>query len=89
MTHKRVKHTWEKKKKDMHKILKNLLNLPGEDVLVEVVLQLLVGYVDAKLLKAVFGKIFKAKDVQHSEMHKVVDLFLMRLEFRQQGGHQQ
>ena len=43
----------------------HLLNL--EDVLVEILLQLLVGIIDAKLLKRVLLKNFKAKYVQHSD----------------------
>lgn len=38
--------------------------LQCEDMLVEVVLQLLVGIVDAELLKAVALKVLKAKDVE-------------------------
>lgn len=37
-----------------------------EDVLVEVVLETLIGKVDAELLKAVVLIVFKAKYVQHS-----------------------
>ena len=37
-----------------------------EHVLVEVVLQLLVGEVDAKLLKAVLLKVFESKDVENA-----------------------
>lgn len=43
----------------------NLLQF--EDVLVEVVLQPLVGKVDAELLKAVVLVILEAEDVQHSD----------------------
>lgn len=38
-----------------------------EDVLVEVLLQLLVGVVDAELLKRVLLEHLKPKDVQHSD----------------------
>lgn len=38
-----------------------------EDVVVEVKLQLLVGVVDAKLLKAVVFKVLEAKNVQDSD----------------------
>ena len=41
-----------------------LILLPGKDVLVEVELQLLVGRVDAHLLKAVVLKVLKARQVQ-------------------------
>ena len=43
----------------------NLLYL--EDVFVEVLLELLVGIVDAELLKRVLLEHFKAKDVQHTD----------------------
>lgn len=42
--------------------------LPGEDVLVEVKLDLFVGYVDAELLERVSFKILKAKDVQDTDV---------------------
>ena len=42
----------------------NLLYL--EDVLVEILLELLIGIVDAELLKRVLLEHFKAKDVQHT-----------------------
>ena len=45
-------------------VVPNLLYL--EDVFVEVLLELLIGIVDAKLLKRVLLKHFKAKDVQHA-----------------------
>ena len=38
-----------------------------EDVLVEVILQVLVGVVDAELLKAVAPEVLKPKDVQHPD----------------------
>ncbi len=41
---------------------------PGEDVLVEVELDLLIGDVDAELLKRVPLKVFKAKDVQNTDV---------------------
>ena len=37
-----------------------------EDMLVEVVLEVLVGVVDAELLEAVLVEVLKAKDVQHA-----------------------
>ena len=40
-----------------------LLLFPAEDVLIEMVLQLLIGYIDAHLLKAVVVEVLKAKDV--------------------------
>ena len=43
-----------------------LVLLKRENVLVEVLLQLLVGKVDVELLKAIHFKILKAKDVQDS-----------------------
>lgn len=36
-------------------------------MVVEVILQLLVGIVDAELLKAVVGKVLKAKNVQNTD----------------------
>lgn len=42
----------------------NLLYL--EDVLVEILLELLIGIVDAELLKRILLEHFKAKDVQHT-----------------------
>lgn len=45
-------------------VCSHLLQL--EDVLGEVVLQLLVGVVDAKLLEAILFKVLKSKDVQDS-----------------------
>lgn len=42
--------------------------LPGEDVLVEVKLDLFVGYVDAELLERVSFKVLKAKDVQDTDV---------------------
>lgn len=41
---------------------------PGEDVLVEVELDLLIGDVDAELLKRVPLKVFKAKHVQNTDV---------------------
>lgn len=41
--------------------------LKFKDVLIEVVLEPLVGEVDAELLKAVVFVVLKAKDVQHSD----------------------
>ena len=46
--------------------------LKRENVLVEVLLQLLVGKVDVELLKAIHFKILKAKDVQDSYEGKLV-----------------
>ena len=43
-----------------------LLQLQPERVLVEEELQLLVGNVDAQLLKAVAGKVLKPENVQHA-----------------------
>lgn len=40
------------------------LLLPREDVLVEVVLDLFISYIDAQLLKWIPWKVFKPKDVQ-------------------------
>jgi hypothetical protein len=41
---------------------RHLLKL--EDVLVEIVVQVFIGIIDAKLLKAVAGEILKAKNIQ-------------------------
>ena len=46
-----------------------LLQLPAEDVLVEETLQLLVGNVDAQLLKAVVLKVLKAVNVKNADGH--------------------
>ena len=46
--------------------------LPGKDVLVEVVLDLLIGDVDAQLLKGVDFKVLKAKDVQDADVGAIV-----------------
>ena len=40
--------------------------LPGKDVLVEVILDLLIGNVDTQLLKGILLKILKAKDIKYS-----------------------
>lgn len=48
--------------------------LPGEDVLVEVELDLLIGDVDAELLKRVPLKVFKAEDVQDADVQTLVFL---------------
>ena len=49
--------------------LRHLSDLfPGKDVLVEVELQLFVGNVDAELLEGIDAKVFKAKDVQNSNV---------------------
>ena len=48
--------------------------LPGEDVLVEVELDLLVGDVDAQLLEGVPLEVFKAEDVQDPYVEAVVPL---------------
>lgn len=39
--------------------------LKFEDMLIEVILQMLIGIVDAELLKTVAAKVFKTKDIQH------------------------
>ena len=44
--------------------MSNLLKL--EDVFVEVLLELLISIVDAKLLEGVLPEDFKTKDVQHT-----------------------
>ncbi len=44
-----------------------LREFPGEDELVEEELQLLVGRVDAQLLKTVELKLLKAKNVEHRD----------------------
>lgn len=41
--------------------------LKFEDMLVEVVLQVLIGVVDAELLKAVLVEILESKDVQNAD----------------------
>lgn len=48
--------------------------LPGEDVLVKVELDLLIGDVDAELLKRVPLKVFKAEDVQDADVQALVFL---------------
>lgn len=48
--------------------------LPGEDVLVKVELDLLIGDVDAELLKRVPLKVFKAEDVQDADVQTLVFL---------------
>lgn len=47
---------------------------PGEYVLIEVKLDLLIGYVDAELLKRVLLEVFKAKDVQDADIKTLVIL---------------
>ena len=42
--------------------------LPRKNVLVEVILQLLVGHIDAKLLKAVVLKVLKAENVEDANL---------------------
>ena len=49
---------------DLDSLTLVLILLPREDVLVEVELKLLVGSVDAQLLKAVVLKVLKASQVQ-------------------------
>ena len=44
-----------------------LLPLPAEDELVEVVVHLLVGRVDAQLLQRVVRQVFEAEDVQDAD----------------------
>ena len=48
--------------------------LPGEDVLVEVELDLLVGDVDAQLLEGVPLEVLKAEDVKDPDVEAVVPL---------------
>lgn len=48
--------------------------LPGEDVLVEVELDLLIGDVDAELLERVPLKVLKAEDVQDPDVQTLVVL---------------
>lgn len=45
---------------------------PGKDMLVEVVLDLLVGNVDAQLFKGVALEVLKAKDVQQARHQEVI-----------------
>ena len=45
---------------------------PSKNVLVEVELDLLVGYVDAELLERVLFKVLKAKDVQDADVQAIV-----------------
>lgn len=47
---------------------------PRKDVLVEVKLDLLVGNVDAELLKGVLLEVFKTKDVQDADVEALVIL---------------
>ncbi len=42
---------------------------PSKDLLVEVELELLVGHVDAELLKRIGSNVLKAKDVQNTNIH--------------------
>ena len=48
-----------------------LLLLPGEDVLVEKVLDLLVGDVDAQLLEAVAREVLEAENVQKTHRQRL------------------
>lgn len=54
--------------------LRCLYLLPGEDVLVEVKLDLLVGDVDAKLLEGVLLEVLEAEDVQDADVQAFVVL---------------
>ena len=40
--------------------------LHGKDLVIEILLQLFIGKVDTKLLKAIVFKVLKAKDVQNT-----------------------
>lgn len=48
------------------------LLLPSEDMLVEVVLYLLVRYVDAELLERVPGEVLEAEDVEQPDRQRLV-----------------
>lgn len=43
----------------------------GKDMIIEVLLQLLVGKVDAKLLKAIELEVLKTKNIQEAQAHKL------------------
>lgn len=47
------------------------LLFPREDVLIEVVLDLLIGNIDAKLLERILGKILKAENVQKTDRQRL------------------
>lgn len=48
--------------------------LPGENVLVEVKLDLFVGNVDAQLLEGVLLKVLKAKNIQDANVQALIFL---------------
>lgn len=56
------------------KLAAGLYLFPSKDVLVEVKLDLLVGYVDAKLLKGVLLEVLKAKYIQDANVQALVVL---------------
>jgi hypothetical protein len=47
------------------------LLFPREDVLIEVVLDLLIGNIDTKLLERILGKILKAENVQKTDCQRL------------------
>lgn len=49
-----------------------LLLLPREDMLVEIILYLLVGYVDAQLLERVPGEVLEAEYVEEADRERLV-----------------
>lgn len=55
-----------------------------EDVLVEVVLETLVGKVDAELLETVVLVVLKAEDVKHSDGQDLMDILFIYLFFKKQ-----
>ena len=46
-----------------------LLFLPAENILVEIVVHLFAGSIDAELLKGIVGQVLKPEDVQDSYCH--------------------
>lgn len=58
----------------MHLVMDGSYLLPGEDVLVEIKLDLLVSNVDAELLEGVPLEVLKAKDVQDADVQALVVL---------------
>lgn len=60
--------------------------LPGEDVLVEVKLELFISNVDAELLKWVAAEVLKAKDIQDSHVPQLGGPYSQKR--REEGKHE-
>lgn len=58
----------------MHLVMDGSYLLPGEDVLVEIKLDLLISNVDAELLEGVPLEVLKAEDVQDADVQALVVL---------------